>query len=119
MSKKTTLLPKTSKSSDQATHELETSLQTLSDKDSKLTQRIEELSANTKTAFDKVALRFNAVDQRIDRLEKNTNERFDRLEKSTNERFDAVDQRFDTMDQEMRQQTEMLKMIAENMKKSE
>ena len=101
MSKKTTLLPKTSKSSDQATHELETSLQTLSDKDSKLTQRIEELSANTKTAFDKVALRFNAVDQRFDRLEKSTNERFD------------------TMDQEMRQQTEMLKMIAENMKKPE
>ena len=50
--------------------------------------------------------RFDKVDQRIENLEK-----------STNERFDKVDERFEKMDRKLDKQTEILQMIAKNIKK--
>jgi len=54
---------------------------------SKIESKIDNLAKTTD-------LRFAAVDQRFDALEKTTNQRFDALEKTTDHRFAAVNQRF-------------------------
>jgi len=55
---------------------------------SKIESKIDNLAKTTD-------LRFAAVDQRFDTLEKTTNQRFDALEKATDHRFAAVNQRLD------------------------